>query len=334
MDSALRASKKQQQAARRARRGVWLAALTLLVFVRSDLMGRPRGVPASSASGPVLRASGAYLDSIGQLTNVLNEFINSLLEKVSFLAEIVIESALNEDCRSPIEWQSAEALGRSCLRYERGHNLSSAGQFVLSRDQFDEQEFKNMDAFLAPYLLEEGHFADGQPQRTGCKLFTFDIGKRDLPVDDMTQCCDQFGACYGQCNQTKLACDLQFRQCLRHICKLNFDYKNATLVELNRSRLTKRDLLEDQYEPLAGEETGPAESAPQQDGPAEGPDEADTRTTAKRLRDKYKACKLASKLLIIGNLAFGCQNYKQSQWRACCRPQRARGSSAALLQAH
>lgn len=39
----------------------------------------------------------------------------------------------------------------------------------------------------------------------------------------------------------------------------------------------------------------------------------------KVVRDKYKACKLAGKVLIIGNLAFGCQRYKDRQLRACCK---------------
>lgn len=436
----------------------------------------------------VIFASGAYLDSVGQLTSVMNEFVDSLLERVSFMAEIIIESALDEECYSPFEPKEDEDASldprramasklAACRRYEAKHNLTTTklgrnGKPVTESNKqqeqpldgvvFDRDEFKNVDLFLNQYHQNLGGLLpSGRGKPGGCKLFTLDLNSDDLPANDMGLCCQQFHDCYSKCANKKLDCDLDFRRCLNEICRANFNYRNETLVREFASqpsgewpprrnydeaslaagpnpgssrrshRMSKRNILSSWferggngddpnghlhhdmgYEPMAmfgsgahlhhhhhldefaaieeaeeagadgdleeeelatfdevtnesslasdgasmeerrrrrqappleteaEEENDEAESEPAGEAAAStatgGARRASSSATGsggrggkgdsleqdpraiKRLQDKYKACKLASKLLIIGNLAFGCQNYKRSQWQACC----------------
>lgn len=359
----------------------------------------------------ILLASGAYLDSVGQLTDVMNEFVNSLLEKVSFLAEVVIESALEESCPSPFIEGSAEREadhedGRSsseaelnrtlnidsaaCRRFGAKHKLGNEPKQSLNEQSFDLDEFKNVNVFLDQYLGPNRHNPPSalNSRREGCKLFTLDVNSEDLPAEQMAFCCSQFHGCYNKCSERKSDCDRAFRRCLNGICRSQFNYKNETLLRQYAANLElaqklssgagkrrRRHILSgvfsDQvdmgYEPMAldepegddfelvepvdsdssGADFEPADSdgkrrrrrrgATESDEENEAGDQATGQSpdldvdarTIKRLQDKYKACKLASKLLIIGNLAFGCQSYKQAQWRACCSSGNGGESSSA-----
>ena len=309
-----------------------------------------RELAARRAPAGIRLASGAYLDQVGQMSHVMNELIDSLLEKVSFLADIIIESSLAEECE-----QVADLPG-VCRRRpgSRPRDLAE----LLANKSFDEKEFTDVNLFVTNF--NEMYREPSRQRRSGCKLFTLDIQARDLPADEMETCCGSFGLCYQTCGRLKQTCDLQFRQCLKSVCKHNFDYTNATVRERYR-KLDRRRAPLFSEEPLEGEldedeeqaelyrelmnEVRPTgtrklnkRSAGQSasnnnnnnnadhddddelaDGQNEQPAGGDA-ATMRRLKDKYKACRLASKLLIIGNLAFGCQTYKQSQWRACCEP--------------
>jgi len=353
--------------------------------------------------GLVLLASGSYLEQMGQMSQVMNEFVDALLEKVSFLATIIIESSIMEEC-VPVGFSfgakektlpSTKLDGGSGVEAEGGGNgggnsggngasqrddcrrifgveeeekllgaqngsQSGGSSGTIERSLFDEMEYKNLDLFL-------GHYEErlkSEQQQSGCKVFTLDIGQQDLPVGSMESCCHNFGQCYAKCGHPKRKCDEQFRTCLREICWQNFNPKNETLLRMEQRgghHLGRRHAMGDfDAEPLLQEDDQPPDG-PEEQGAAAGEEleddedrlyaELDAERRAerrkrraaegkqqeeeeeeddeeepisswvqKRLRDRYKACKLASKLLVIGNLAFSCQHYKEKQARACCSP--------------
>lgn len=311
---------------------------------------------ATKRSHSVMVAQAAYLDDVGQMSHVMSEFIELLLDKVSFLAEIVIESSLEEDCQSSCSRPATEA-----------NNGSKAAALVEPLDRHDGDEFRGAQMWYQPSTTKSsGGASNGAERSPGCRLFGLSLEQRDLPVSGMESCCLDLDLCYGQCGTTKTTCDSTFRACLRSMCKLKFDYMNDSLVSSAIHELRRREAslqLAAQYEPLVddadleeeqlyglldsdinpnnGEEMeqlnrgqneerllrrhtenasmGGAVGSEQggRRGPAAASAEPDERER-KKLKDKYKACKLASKLLIIGNLAFTCQTYRQMQRLACC----------------
>lgn len=329
-----------------------LFTLLVIILLPPDLLGPPLGrneqlgeEELAAAGGgqwrPSIRlASAIYLEQIGQISHVMNEFVDVLFEKVSFLAEIIIQSSLEEQCEPLLE----------CDKNKNNNNnkslLEQTGR-QLDRRQFDEKEFTDIDVFLEAYNKQTRMIN----QQGGCKLFTLEVDSRDLPVGDMEICCKAFGACNSVCGNKKAACDGAFRSCLRSLCKKHFDYANETLIK-RQHQLNRRQTHLFPYEPLAEEAAegmrddddqeglgvgleepsrpkrgghpagrklpGEEEEDDQEDDESANKQTTFSEGTVKSLRNKYKACKLASKLLIIGNLAFGCQAYKENQLRACC----------------
>ena len=364
-----------------------LVVLIILAPSQWQIFGTNQPKGSSSGGGGGARVVAAsYLDQVGQLTQVMNEFVEALLEKVSFLATIVIESSLAEECTAPIGGPKEEPTGgagrrEKCLKLMDSMHLSGAkdghhSNQKLDRSMFDELEFKNLNHFVGAYNKQ---LLSGQRNGTtgsglgggGCKMFSLEVNPSDLPVGAMELCCAHFSGCYATCGRPKLSCDEQFRDCLRQMCRNEFDYNNATVVRRQRRLERRRAPLFSGIEPMAaeldesddlepveeGEESegaaaAAAEEEEQEEGAQSGPEveaasaelkpmeaeeerlyeELDSERkrkrqtsgdeqmsrTGKRLRSKYKACKLASKMLIIGNLAFGCQHYKELQVRACC----------------
>lgn len=342
---------------KRMRIKLWLRLLTLVIIIST-----PNDLPVSTriatpdwyrraqnhyaplhrlqelghSIGPsILLASASYLDQIGPMSQIMNEFVNSLLEKISFLAEIIIESSLAEQC---------DILDCQLANNNNSNNLVNDLNWSVDKNLFDEREYTNVDLFIKSF---NGNMASAK--QNGCKLFCLDIERRDLPVGDMEVCCGSFHSCYNKCGNKKLDCDLEFRQCLSSICKQKYDYTNVKVLrkyhQLNRRHapLFADEPLADDVEGEGGWEEEPEvvkekemnnyvneldedelygsinrDKSNQNDKREALQGGEFDRYTTKSLKDKYKACKLATKVLIIGNLAFGCQAYKQSQQRACC----------------
>ncbi|CAG2061347.1 unnamed protein product [Timema podura] len=47
---------------------------------------------------------------------------------------------------------------------------------------------------------------------------TSKISSEQLPMGEMTKCCDEHDICYDTCNQAKEHCDYEFKNCLYKIC--------------------------------------------------------------------------------------------------------------------
>jgi len=252
--------------------------------------------------------SASYLEEIGRLSHSVNLFVDALLEKVSFLADIVIESSMEEQCQISC---SADLEPKLVAR--------------IRANRFDGSEYTSIGLFVNDYIKANDQQADD-----GCKLFGFSLEPRDLPVGEMEICCRAFKLCYSDCTREKFACDLEFRECLKAMCKKQFDYRNESLVRIHEQ--TRREAASSMLptEPIADdleEEVHEfAEEQDQRDESAGGGGQTHADQSAqpsemqvRRLKDKYKACKLASKVLIIGNLAFSCQVYRRLQFGKCCQ---------------
>lgn len=54
---------------------------------------------------------------------------------------------------------------------------------------------------------------------SSCLLYLYlQIKLDNLPIKDMTKCCDDHDICYGTCGTNKDSCDLEFKRCLYRIC--------------------------------------------------------------------------------------------------------------------
>nr|CAD7593942.1 unnamed protein product [Timema genevievae] len=49
-------------------------------------------------------------------------------------------------------------------------------------------------------------------------VFDAAISSEQLPMGEMTKCCDEHDICYDTCNQAKEHCDYEFKNCLYKIC--------------------------------------------------------------------------------------------------------------------
>nr|CAD7449706.1 unnamed protein product [Timema bartmani] len=58
---------------------------------------------------------------------------------------------------------------------------------------------------------------DQSPSEEGVKLLSI-ISSEQLPMGEMTKCCDEHDICYDTCNQAKEHCDYEFKNCLYKIC--------------------------------------------------------------------------------------------------------------------
>lgn len=306
---------------------------------------RPVGVMRGARGGVTLVS--AYLENLGQISSVMSEFVEALLEKVSFLAEIIIDSSMAEQCelscpsesavdestlnKTSMEMEVAPATISSDSKSEINQNKLATGRYnkrswpVKAEREFDANEFTNVALFIDSLKQKlqikrqvRRQSVSNGAETSACRLFNLiDVSRQDLPVVEMESCCRQFDDCYGNCAKEKLACDAEFQLCFKSLCRNKFDFRNESLV-YHYDRNHQRDLngqedlnLADELEEL--EQTGANE------GDSITTTKQPTAKQVKRVKDKYKACKLASKVLIIGNLAFGCQAYKEAQRAVCCR---------------
>lgn len=295
------------------------------------------------ASGVIL-ASADYLDQIGQLSNMMNKFVDLLLEKVSFLAEIIIESALIEQCDVNIDCSKTNSL------IDDEDDLLRQ---LIENKTFDRLEYENADLFRTQLIrssagMQDDGGANAKNGRAHCKIFNLiDLDRDDLPASEMDTCCESYTSCYRRCGSKKFDCDMRFWDCLKGLCTIKYDYTNKTLVRSQRDTASE-SADEFPAEPMVDIDDNEVYDNYLDDGGDDGMQSVDSlfgrmspavarhqrvprlvqtdqdqsqnhRRDVKRMRDRYKACRLASKILIIGNMAFGCQSYKRAQRRACCR---------------
>lgn len=385
----------------RSRKGCLYLLLTLVIILipssPSKFSASKAGNGGSFSRSTITLANASYLEDVGRLTEVMNQFVDVFLEKVSFLAEIIIQSAMEEQCSigEQIECQPDGDKKRGSSKSPYGDNMA-LDSIVEDGEKFDKLEYTNLTSFVKSIKAADiepsspssssSFNNDNNKRSSSCKLFNFAVEKQDLPVNSMEICCSNFENCYTECGKKKLDCDLQFQQCLKSMCKQNFDYTNETLLQ-QMHHVLRRDAL--MNEPLASDDDSDDlddsegrdddddaydedEENDNEEGDGKGESNETKRSAkrckgsassetnnksageeklaafkarkgkgggkgelggergkrdasievnsrqVKRLKDKYKACKLAIKVLIIGNLAFGCQTYKQSQWSACC----------------
>lgn len=283
-----------------------------------ELYGRALGIRLAASS---------YLEDAGKLSYMLNELIDQLLEKISFLADMVIESSMDEHC-----------VRLSCKLQEQPQDTQSSDRRLKSA-QLDELEYDNSARYMAQL---EARMAASESESNGnvnqrCRLFSLVIEKDELPVSDMELCCSQYHECYSRCGSPKLDCDQQFRDCLTQVCRNKFDYTNSNVTSRFRRSILDFDEGEsDEDEREKEEEEDEDEEAQESswsmkrrretqaadvESDLNSQDIDDDKLNSResrRLKDKYKACKLANKVLIIGNLAFGCHAYQKAQRLSCC----------------
>lgn len=307
-------------------------------------------------------ASASYLDELGQMSQVMSEFINAALEKVSFLAELVIESALAEQC----DFNCEQADNSSATAKTIDSSSTSEGLMRVAADRIDKSEFTDAQLFLDSFEWAQGaakkkeqkkveEKKDGSDElEAGCSLLGFALESRDLPLAEMELCCRSYRLCYANCASSKLHCDLHYRACLTSLCRQKLlANESASCSGATQSRSPRASASWDQLDSLGFEPTASddddddnddeddhfnhdhdqRESAKkrkrnsarrelesnQEEDEEEETNQAPNERELRRRRDKYKACKLAAKVLIIGNLAFGCQAYKLAQRQACCK---------------
>lgn len=291
---------------------------------------------AEAASHPPPPDQRSHLDAISRLTTLINHLVDALIDKATFMAEIVIESAQSEQCEASC-YSGAGLTNRSSL-------LLTASEAKRMNESMKEVQLDNR-RFLIDSLSQANKelnsdrgINDKDNMATDCSMFNVALDSRDLPVEEMKYCCRDRTECYAKCGSDKLACDAKFHSCLKSLCKEKFDYQNKTVVyQFNKqlySRpdstgepsmvdvdLNDRDLVfDDEDERLRGRGDASNDDVDDEEEEAlykSSRTSSNRRTTKQRLRDKFKACKLASKVLIIGNLAFACQAYKQAQWLGC-----------------
>lgn len=332
-----RASEKRSFKSR-ARKGGFrnLTATFVLMLI---ILATPRERHSDLMSGVTTVASG-FLQDIGQFSQMMSEFVDVLLEKVSFLAEIIIDSSMSEQCEFTCA-SLGDVVPNNGTFMDLGDASSGRNRIFLKReDKFDADEF-NVDVrtFINSLVHNKRQKRQSGQMDSNCRLFNLiDVSRQDLPVGEMESCCKQFHDCYDQCNKQKLACDAELQVCFSSLCKERFNYRNMTLVyhfhqhpmfakernnPRNEPQSINHDLLDaDSVDELAivdgksDSNLGPKTS--EQEHEKEDKRDQPNAKQVKRVRDKYKACKLASKVLIIGNLAFGCMSYKEAQRAVCC----------------
>lgn len=281
-------------------------------------------------------SAASYLDDFGQLSSVMNEFVDALLEKVAFLAEIIIDSSMSEQCEFTCSPSNSEVLNKTLMElgltranddYFNGQ-IKRAGLNFKKEDKYDSDEFTNAGLFIDSLKQSKKQKRQLNEENNNCRLFNLiDLSRQDLPIGDMESCCKQYNGCYADCNKEKLACDAEFQLCFKLLCKERFDYRNSSLVYQYHQQFTKLQQTQlnwplsindddlDSMDEISKEEN--VASRQQQHNEQEKWDQPNAKQV-KRVKDKYKACKLASKVLIIGNLAFGCMSYREARRDACC----------------
>lgn len=293
-----------------------------------------------------LLVSAIYLEEVGRFSQVMSNFVDSLLDKVGFLAEIVIESSMDEQCEFSLaaaaaaaedgqpERNSSSSPSLGCFAKNKNNNNDSTKTMPTIQKTIeprwmnttignvgqDDADLGGLKQTLAAdkSAAEARGRQKRQQQRRGekvCRFLGLPMQNNDLPVAGMAECCAQFEGCYSSCGQQKLACDSEFRACLRSICKQKFDPKNETILreETKRMREARQQQPDDDSMDLLQDEDDDDDS--NNGGENIGEPSAGE---VKSIKDKYKACRLAGKVLIIGNLAFGCRNYRRHQFEACC----------------
>lgn len=58
-----------------------------------------------------------------------------------------------------------------------------------------------------------------RPSHNGCGSYGFQFDFDELNLYGFNECCNVHDVCYGTCNNLKINCDLDFKQCLLNRCK-------------------------------------------------------------------------------------------------------------------
>lgn len=67
------------------------------------------------------------------------------------------------------------------------------------------------------------------PAADGCGSFGIHIPAENMPIAELTRCCNEHDVCYDTCNREKEKCDYTFKSCLYGICE---KYKETVGPEL------------------------------------------------------------------------------------------------------
>lgn len=304
-------------------------------------LGQPQGEGEGGAESKQVLVSAIYLEEVSRFSQVMSNFVDSLLDKVSFLAEIVIESSMDEQCHAgdftdlatcSLGSPSSSSSFASMKSMTTNTTTTAAAKTMtttMKEDGEKEDDGVKLKGILREAFSETEKEKENEPKRQ-CKFLGLPMQNNDLPVGGMAECCYRYERCYSSCGQVKLQCDTEFRSCLRSICKQKFDHKNGTLLaeEAKRALLARQqselnaadddDGRRDDLDAESESTPAAAAAAASDEAGKEKFQEELSASDVRTLKDKYRACRLAGKLLIVGNLAFGCRNYKQRQWRACC----------------
>ncbi|XP_069705758.1 group XIIA secretory phospholipase A2 [Periplaneta americana] len=69
------------------------------------------------------------------------------------------------------------------------------------------------------------------PSSNGCGSLGLEIPTEQLPVGEMTSCCNDHDICYDTCGQDKEQCDFDFKRCLYKICEKYEATAGATVTK-------------------------------------------------------------------------------------------------------
>lgn len=226
---------------------ILIVGLSLILFV-PNLIDKQQ--ISFNVNSPIQFASANYLEQAGRISQMVNQLIDRLLEKISFLADLIIESSLEEHCE-PVKCNSNnnELINQSSndanndIGSDSARKMSVIDEPKMVKKLLDKLEYENTDYYINLFKArmdmlqrqQEEQQAESKQQSTSsssgaCKLFNLPLGSSELPVVSMENCCKQYSSCYGQCGQTKHYCDDQFRLCLSTICREKFDYTNHSVV--------------------------------------------------------------------------------------------------------
>lgn len=319
-----------------------VAASLLIIFVSNQI---------NSESKVFIVANGAYLEDMAQFSHALASLIDLLLEKVNFLTELVIDAALEENCDFRcLDKNETSNLTKTGAIVVDELFARQKGEQILQKLQFDvnsNNDKQNFEDIVKSFDLENKL----KDSFEGCKVFNLNVEASDLPSAQMENCCKEARKCYATCGNIKLNCDLQFQDCLKVHCKQRFGLNQNNLNQFNNNDNNKQNVQRNEkYNQYVSDELYAVDIDDDDDKNDDDDDQIDKQIESsihqsdkqkerdkntkqknkdkldtiqkkqieKDLAAKYKACRLASKILIIGSLAFGCQQFQRAQTNACC----------------
>lgn len=296
----------------------------------------PKIKPLASASAIIVIImlafgvpSAGYLQNAAHFSQTLTTFLDLLFDKINFLAELVIEAANEDDCLPACASSSS---------------ISTTTTNTNSEQHTHKQALKAGDEYT--YHADIAVRTDKRRRLAqdfdGCRIFNLNVESRDLPAPEMQVCCSQAHSCYATCGSQKRACDSDFQQCLANTCELlkspasrtRRSAAAAAAADDNEPTVDPSEVDEEESGGMpSSEEFDEADLDKSSGNEDDGSDdskkkrrkrsqdnnttdikaEQETRQVDADARGRFKACRLAAKVLVIGNLAFGCQQFRRAQ---------------------